>query len=40
MVNNEERNTIMEEIDRVHGLRSSAQGMIISLPIDCTARLD
>ena len=35
-----ERNIIMEEIDRVHGLRTSAQGMVISLPIEQTARLD
>ena len=35
-----ERNVIMEEIDRVHGLRTDAQGMVISLPIEQTARLD
>ena len=40
MTHNEERNAIMEEIDRVHGLRSSAQAMVISLPIDYTAKLD
>lgn len=40
MAHNEERNAIMEEIDRVHGLRSPAQGTVISLPIDHTARLD
>lgn len=35
-----ERNAIMEEINRVHGLRSPAQATVISLPIDHTARLD
>lgn len=35
-----ERNAIMEEIDRVHGLRSPAQATVISLPIEHTARLD
>lgn len=35
-----ERAAIMEEIDRVHGLRTSAQATVISLPIDHTARLD
>lgn len=37
---NRERDRIMEEIDRVHGLRTSAQAMVVSLPIDHTARLD
>ncbi len=37
---NEERNAIMEEIDRVHGLRSPAQAMVVSMPIDYTARLN
>ena len=40
VAHNRERNAIMEEIDRVHGLRTSAQAMVISLPIDHTARLD
>ena len=35
-----ERSVIMEEIDRVHGMRTPAQGMVISLPIEQTARLD
>ena len=39
MTHNEERNAIMEEIDRVHGLHSPTQAMVISLPIDYTARL-
>ena len=30
----------MDEIDRVHGLRTDDQGMVISLPIEQTARLD
>lgn len=40
MAHNEERNAIMEAIDREHGTRSPAQGTVISLPIDDTARLD
>ena len=40
VASNEERNAIMEEIDRAHGLRTDAQAMVVSLPIDCTARLD
>lgn len=40
VANNRERAAIMEAIDRVHGLRSSAQATVISLPIDHTARLD
>lgn len=35
-----ERNAIMEAIDRAHGLRTDAQAMVVSLPIDHTARLD
>lgn len=35
-----ERDKIMEEINRVHGLKSSPQAVVISLPIDHTARLD
>lgn len=35
-----ERSRIMEEINRIHGLKSSAQAVVISLPIDHTARLD
>ena len=40
VAHNRERAAIMEAIDRVHGLRSSAQATVISLPIDHTARLD
>ena len=40
MVKNEDRNTIMEEIERVHGLRSPAQGTVISIPVDYTSRID
>ena len=40
VANNRERNAIMEAIDRTHGLRTSAQAMVVSLPIDHTARLD
>ncbi len=40
MVHNEERNGVMEAIDRVHGLHSPAQALVVSLPIDRTARLD
>ena len=39
VAHNEERNTIMEEIDRAHGPGSAAQAMLISLPIEHTARL-
>jgi len=35
-----ERNRIMEDINRIHGLKSSPQAVVISLPIDYTARLD
>ena len=35
-----EQSRIMEEINRIHGLKSSAQAVVISLPIDHTARLD
>lgn len=35
-----ERGKIMEEINRIHGLKSPAQAVVISLPIDHTARLD
>ena len=34
------RNAILEEIDRLHGLRTDAQASVISLPIEYTARLD
>ena len=37
---NKLRRGIMEEIDRLHGLRSSAQAAVVALPIDHTARLD
>ena len=40
VAHNREQAAIMEAIDRVHGLRSSAQATVISLPIDHTARLD
>ena len=40
VASNRERNAIMEEIERVHGLKSSPQATVISLPIDHTARLD
>ncbi len=40
MAHNKDRNAIMEEIDKAHGLRTPAQGTVISLPIDYTARLD
>jgi hypothetical protein len=40
VAHNRERAAIMEAIDRIHGLRSSAQATVISLPIDHTARLD
>lgn len=40
VANNRERNAIMEAIDRTHGMRTSAQAMVVSLPIDHTARLD
>ena len=37
---NKERNKIMEAIDRGHGLRTEAQAVVFSLPIEHTARLD
>ena len=37
---NRERNAILEAINAKHGLRTAAQAMVISLPIDHTARLD
>lgn len=40
VASNKERNAIMEAIDKHHGLRTSAQAMVVSLPIDHTARLD
>ena len=40
VANDRERNAIMEEIDRVHGLRAAPQATVISLPIEYTARLD
>ena len=36
----EDRNAIMEAIDKGHGLRTPDQAMVISLPVDQTARLD
>lgn len=40
VASNRERSGIMEAINREHGLKSAAQAMVISLPIDHTARLD
>lgn len=37
---NRERDVIMNEVSRVHGLSSPAQATLISVPIDHTARLD
>ena len=37
---NREREVIMNEVSRVHGLQSPAQAALISVPIDHTARLD
>ena len=37
---NRERDVIMNEINRLHGLKSPAQATVISIPIDHTARLD
>ena len=34
------RKKIMEEINRLHGLRSSPQAIVIGLPVDYTAKLD
>ena len=36
----EDRNAIMEAIDRHHGVQTPDQAMVISLPVDQTARLD
>lgn len=35
-----ERKKIMEDINRIHGMKSSPQAVVISLPIEHTARLD
>lgn len=35
-----ERGAIMDEINRIHGLKSSPQAVVISLPIEHMARLD
>lgn len=35
-----EHGSIMDEINRIHGLKSSAQAVVISLPIEHMARLD
>lgn len=40
VASNRERDKIMEEINRVHGFKTPAQAMVISLPVDHTARLD
>ena len=37
---NQDRNAIMESINREHGLTSDAQAAILSLPVDAVARLD
>lgn len=37
---NKDKEKIMSEINRVHGLKSAAQAMVISVPIDQMARLD
>lgn len=37
---NKDREKIMSEINRVHGLKSEAQAMVISVPIDHMVRLD
>lgn len=37
---NRERDKIMEAINRTHGLRTPAQAVVFSLPIDHVARLD
>ncbi len=40
VASSKEHGKIMEEINRIHGLKSSPQAIVISLPIDHTARLD
>ena len=40
MVQKEERNGVMEAIEREHGAHTPAQALVISLPIEQTARLD
>ena len=40
MVHKEERNGVMEAIEREHGAHTPAQALVISLPIEQTARLD
>ena len=40
MAVDEDRNAIMEAIDRNHGMLTPDQAMVISLPVDQAARLD
>ena len=40
LAKNEDRNAIMEEIERVHSLRSAAQGTLVSIPVDYTSKID
>ena len=40
MVKNEDRNAVMEKIERAHCLHSAAQGTLVSIPIDYTSRID
>ena len=40
LAKNQDRNAIMAEIERVHCLRSPAQGTLLSLPVEATSRLD
>ena len=40
MASQKERKKIMEDINRIHGMKSSPQAVVISLPIEHTARLD
>lgn len=35
-----DKHKIMEEINRTHGMKSPAQGMLISVPVEHTVRLD
>lgn len=40
VVKNDDRNAIMEEIEKAHSLREEAQGVVASIPIDYTSRID
>ena len=40
VASNKDKEKIMSEINRVHGLKTESQAMVLSVPIDQMARLD